>query len=118
MLLWSRRLGEGERGVACTILRSSLNGGKLLSLEVVLGSKGAGLVSKAGLSVTIEGASTVAIAAAAVQITAPIASILCVCAKFTWSVVKPSTIIPIPKTAKVTPSGGIPIPVVTTSASP
>ena len=120
MLLWSLCRGEGERGVTYAVRGDGLNGGKLWSLEGGRGSKGPGWVaSKVGLSVTSESASTVAIAAA-VASTGPIASILCVCAKFIWSVVKPSTIIPIPKTAKITPSRGIPIPVpeITTSASP
>lgn len=118
LLLRSLCLGEGERGVTCAVLWGSL-WGKLLGLEVGLASKGARLVTtKVALSITIEATSAEAITAAVI---APIASILYICAKgFIWSVVKPSTVIPVPKTTKITPSRGIPIPTVeiTTSASP
>lgn len=117
MLLRSLCLGEGEWGMTRASLCATLSGGKLLGLEAVLASKGSCLVVKCGLSITIVAASTEAIA-----IIAPIASILGICAKsFIWSVVKPSAVIPVPKTAKITPSR-IPIPavisIVTTSASP
>lgn len=117
MLLRSLCLGEGERGMARASLCATLSGGKLLSLEAVLASEGSCLAAKVGLSITV-----VAASAEAIAVIAPIASILGICAKsFIWSVVKPSTIIPVPKTAKITPSR-IPIPavisIVTTSASP
>ena len=121
MLLRSLCLGEGERGMTHTILCTSLTRGKLLSLEITLTSESTVLVVKVGLSITVVAASTVAVGAAVVA--APVASILCVCAKsFVWSIVIASTTIPVSKTAKITPSRGIPIPAViskaTTSASP
>lgn len=102
-----------SRASLCT----NLTGSKLRRLEVILASEGSRLV-KVGLSITIVAASSEATAA----VTAPIASILGIGAKsFIWSVVKPSTIIPVSKIAKITPSR-IPIPTViskvTTSASP
>lgn len=117
VLLWSRCLGEGERGMSRASLCTNLTGSKLRRLEVILASEGSRLV-KVGLSITIVAASSEATAA----VTAPIASILGIGAKsFIWSVVKPSTIIPVSKIAKITPSR-IPIPTViskvTTSASP
>lgn len=117
MLLWRLCLGEGEWGMSRASLCTSLSRSKLLGLEVVLASECSSLV-KVGLSITIVAASTEPIAG----IIDPITSILGICAKsFIWSVVKPSTIIPVPKTAKITPSR-IPIPAVisevTTSASP
>lgn len=113
VLLWSLCLGEGERGMGCTVLGATL--------EVVLTSEGGGLAVKVGLSITIVAAGTEAVAGVAVS--APVASVLCVCAKsFVWSVVIPSVVIPVSKTAIITPSRGIPIPTVisevTTSTSP
>lgn len=114
-------LGEGEWGVSRTSLCATLRDSKLLGLEI-LACKGCSLVVKVGLSITIVAASSEAVAGAAAGVAAPIASILRICAKgFIWSVVKTSTIIPVPKTAEITPSR-IPIPTVisevTTSASP
>lgn len=113
VLLRSLRLGERERWVAGAVLSGALTGAKLLGLEVVLTPKGSCLVVKVRLSVTVVAASAVAVA----TVVAPIASVLCICAKgFILSTV------PVPKTAKVAPARGIPIPavisVVTTSASP
>lgn len=120
MLLWSLCLGEGERGVTGAVLCGSLSGSELLSLEVVLGSERCLVITEVGLSVTVVAATAEAVGAA---VTATIASILCICAKgFVWSVVKPSTIISVPKTAKIAPSRGIPITtiisIISTSASP
>lgn len=112
LLLHGGRLGEGEGGVSRAVLR-----GTLLGLEAVLASEGSSLVAEVGLSVAVvAGAAAVAVAVA------PVASVLCVCAKgFIWSVVIPSIAIPVSKTAKIAPSR-IPIPaiisVVPTSASP
>lgn len=120
LLLWSLCLGEGERRVGDTILCTTLARAKLLGRIVVLAPKGSRLVvTKIGLSITIVAASASAKAIGAVVI-APITSILGICAKsFIWSIIKASTIIPIPVTAKISPSR-IPIPavIVTTSASP
>lgn len=94
-------LGEGERRMTCAILCATLTRGELRGLEVVLGTEGSCLVVTKGLSIAIVAASTEAIAAAV----APIASILGICAKgFIWSIIKPSTIIPVPKIAKISPS--------------
>jgi len=92
--------------------RTSLCGLEILACE------GSGLVVEAGLSITVEAGWSEAVADGFT----PVASVLCSRAKgFSWSVVKLSVIIPVPKTAKITPSR-IPIPsvvpVVTTSASP
>lgn len=112
VLLWSLWLGEGEGGVGRTVLDATL--------EVVLTSEGAGLVVEAGLSVTVVAAAAEAVA---VGVAPPIASVLCVCAKsFVWSVVKPSVVIPVSKTAIIAPPSRIPIPtvipVVTTAPAP
>lgn len=118
VLLRSLCLGERERGVSRASLCSTLIGRKLRGLEVVLASEGSCLVAKGGLSVTVEAGSAEAIAA----VIAPIASILWICAKtFIWSIVIASTIIPVSKTSKITPSRvSIPavISIVATSASP
>lgn len=118
VLLRSLCLGERERGVSRASLCAALIGRKLRGLEAVLAAKGSCLV-EVGLSVTIVAGSAEAVAAVVI---APIASILCICAKtFIWSIVKPSTIIPVSKTSKITPSGvSIPavISIVATSASP
>lgn len=105
--------------MTCAILCTTLTRGELRGLEVVLGTEGSCLVVTKGLSIAIVAASTEAIAAAV----APIASILGICAKgFIWSIIKPSTIIPVPKIAKISPSRWVTIPTViseiTTSASP
>lgn len=118
-MLRSLCLWEGERGMTGSVLCHTLTGGERRGLEVVLASKGSRLAIKVGLSVTVVAASAEAIGAAV----APIASVLRICAKgFIWSVLKTSTIIPVPKTAKITPSRGKPIPAViseiTTSAAP
>lgn len=118
VLLWSLRLWEGELRVTCAVLRDALVGGELLGLEVGLTSEGARLAVKVGLSVTVVAPAAEAVAAAVV---APVASVLRICAEgLTWSIVKASTVIPVPKTAEIAPARGIPIPpvVITTSASP
>lgn len=111
MLLGGLGLGEGELGVTRSVL--------CLGLEGALAYEGSCLVVGEWLSVAIVAASSEAIGATA----APVASVLSICAKgFIWSVIKPSTIIPIPKTAKIPPSRRVTIPtvisVITTSAAP
>lgn len=117
VLLRSLCLWEGEWGVTCIGLCTILTRDKLLGLEVVLACKCSSLVVEVGLSITIVASSTEAIAAA---IAVSVATILCICAKsFVWPVVKPSTIITVPKTTEITPARiSIPAVVVTTSASP
>ncbi len=120
VLLRSLCLGEGKWRMTRASLCTTLTRGKLRRLEVVLACEASCLVVKVGLSVTVVAASAEAVSAAVV---APVASILCVCAKsFIWSVVIPPTIIPVPITAEIAPSRGISIPaiisIVSTSASP
>jgi len=118
VLLWSLRLGEGELRVSGGRLWSHLRS-ELSGLEVALASERSRLVVEIGLSVAVEAASAEAVS---IAIAGPIASVLGVCAKsFALSVVIPSTVIPVPITAKITPAR-IPIPTVvsevTTSAAP
>lgn len=114
-------LREGERGMSGTVLCTSLSRGKLLGLEVVLTCEAPCLtVSVTGLSISIIASPIIAVAAGVVT---PIASVLRVGdVRFVWSIVKPPTIIPVPKTIEITSSRGIPVPavvsVITTSASP
>ena len=119
VLLWSLCLGEGEWGMTSTSLCSNLSGSKLWGLEVALTTERSCLAVEVGLSITIVAASAEAIGAAIIS---PIASsILWICAKsFVWSIIITSTIIPVPKTTKITPSRGVSIPtvIVSTSASP
>lgn len=120
VLLWCLCLGEGKLGMTSTSLCTTLARRELRGLEVVLACEGSCLVVKVGLSITVVAASTEAVPTVVI---APIASILCICAKcFVWSVVKPSTIISVPKTTVITPSRGISIPavisIISTSASP
>lgn len=72
-MLRSLCLGEGERGMTCTVLCATLTRGELWGLEVVLASEGSCLAVKVGLSVTVVAASAETIGAAVI---APIASIL------------------------------------------
>ena len=120
VLLRSLCLGEGEWGVTCASLCSNFCRSKLWGLEIALTTERSCLVVEVRLSVTIVAASAEAIGAAIIS---PIASssILWICAKsFVWSIIITSTIIPVPKTTKITPSRGVSIPtvIVSTSASP
>lgn len=72
-MLRSLRLGEGERGMTCTVLCATLTRGELRGLEVILASERSCLAVKVGLSVTVVAASAETIGAAVI---APIASVL------------------------------------------
>lgn len=122
MLLGSRRLGEGELGMCCHWLLSTvLTGGKLLRREGARVAKGSGLDAAAHegrLSVTIVScsATTKAITGA---VAASVAAVHRICTAKRFATVEAATpVVPVPETTKVPSAISVPAVIVTTAAAP
>lgn len=124
VLLGGGCLGEGELGVCCHWLLSTiLTGGKLLSGEGGLAAEGSGLDAAANttegrLSVAIVGRSA-ATEAVTGAVAASIAAVHRVCTAKGFAAIKATTpIVPVPETTEVPPAVSVPAVIVTTAAAP